>query len=135
RALPIDAHIVAALPIFGTPLARVNAALRGIYAELLRDLVASLREGAPSDDLLLAHVVRGVALGVYVPTPLDAPVLIPCFAPKPLTLPQVRELLAAESAVPVRAPGKLPRSLVALLDDGSKTSAELQVALGRRAQR
>ncbi len=135
RAMPVDGVVLAALPSHQLPLPRINAALRGVYAELVKGLVAELREGTKSDDVLLAHVVRGVALGVYVPEPPDASIVVPCFHPKPLTLPQLRDLLARDDAFPVRAPGKLPKQLVALLADGSRTSEQMELALGDRARR
>jgi hypothetical protein len=135
RAMPIDGVVLAALPTHQLPLPRVNAALRVAYAELVKGLVAELREGTKPDDVLLAHVVRGVALGVYAPEPVDASIVVPCFHPKPLTLPQLRDLLARDDAFPVRAPGKLPKQLVALLADGTRTSEQVELALGDRARR
>ncbi|MCU0675846.1 MAG: hypothetical protein MUE69_24010 [Myxococcota bacterium] len=135
RALPIDGVVLAALPRHQLPLPRINAALRVVYGELVKSLVSELRVNEKADDLMLAHVVRGVALGAYVPEPIDAPILLRCFHPKPLTLPQLRDLLDRDDAFPVRAPGMLPKQLVALLADGSRTSEQVELALGDRARR
>ncbi|MEZ4253614.1 MAG: hypothetical protein R3B99_35855 [Polyangiales bacterium] len=117
------------------PSSRINAALRTLYGELISGLVHDLRdERVAGDDLVLAHVVRAVSLGVHVPTPADVGITIPCFHPRPLTLPQLRDLFAREDAVPVRKPGKLPKKLVALLADGSRTSEQVELALGPRAR-
>ena len=135
RAMPIDGVVLAALPRHQLPLPRINAALRTVYGELVKSLVAELRVNETTDDLLLAHVVRGVALGAYVPEPSDVSIVVRCFHPKPLTLPQVRDLLGRDDAFPVRAPGTLPKQLVALLADGSRTSEQIELALGSRARR
>ncbi|MCB9601190.1 MAG: hypothetical protein H6721_21020 [Sandaracinus sp.] len=135
RTIPIEGVVLASMQATAAPSSRINAALRTLYGELISGLVHDLRgERVAGDDLVLAHVVRAVSLGVHVPTPADVGITIPCFHPRPLTLPQLRDLFAREDAVPVRKPGKLPKKLVALLADGSRTSEQVELALGPRAR-
>ncbi len=137
RALPVDGLLLAAMSSTATPIARLNAVVRVAYVELITTLVTELRAGAPSDDLQLAHVAHAVSLGLYTPTPRDVSVVFRCFHPRPLTLPQLHELFASDDAFPVRDPGegKLPKKLVALLADGTRTSEQIELGLGSRARR